>query len=83
MMIHVHVVTGGQEDEDEPDRQADLDSVRHHYSFSKSDKGHNGFVNVIQSTNKYNGSFSAILHARKDVLLPGLHHAVKGLIPLE
>ena len=82
MVVHVHVVGGGQEDEDEPDGQADLDSVRHHYSFCQSDKGNNRLVNIIQSTNKYYGTLGTILHASKDILLPGLRHVVEGVIPL-
>ena len=83
MVVHVHVVGGGQEDEDEPDGQADLNSVRHHYSFCQSDKGNNRLVNIIQSTNKYYGTLGTILHASTDILLPGLHHVVERVIPLD
>merc|ERR1719312_310530 len=45
--VHVEVFCWSQQDEDEPDRQANLNCVRHHYSFTKSHKRNNRLVNII------------------------------------
>ena len=60
-----------------------LDGVWKDHSLGQPDKGDNWDSDVVEGAHQDDTPLGACLHAGQDVLLPRLHHIIKGVVPLE
>ena len=62
---------------------AHLDGVGEQDGLGQPHEGHDGLIDVVDGADQDDTALGAGLHAGEDVVLPGLHHVVEGVVPLD